>query len=124
MKDGQDSAVMHWVEEADSLPRPFEGTGLGFAVANDRNGDEVRIVEHRTKRMREHVAELTAFVDGSGRLRTDVTRNAAGRRELTEQGAHAVKVGRDVRVDLGVGALEIHIGEHGRPAVSWTREKD
>src|SRR5689334_2999100 len=47
-----------------------------------------------------------------------MTRNAAGKRELQEQFSQAGLVQADLRVDLAVGAFEVSIRHHRRPAVS------
>ena len=71
--------------------------------------------------MRERVAELAALVDRARRLGRDVARDPAGERELPEELAQAVLVLGDVRVDLGVGALEVRVRDEAGPAVARAR---
>ena len=114
VEDRQHRSVVDRVQEAHALPRAFERSGLGLAVTDHRDHDEIGVVERRAERVREHVAELAAFV----------ARNAAGRRELAEQRAHAAEIGGHVGIDLGVGPLEIDVGEHRGTAVARAGEED
>src|SRR6185437_16317930 len=111
-------AVGDRVEELVRVPAGREGPGLGLAVADDAGDDEVGVVEGRAERVRERVPELASLVDRSGRLGCDVRRDAAGKRELTEQRAEAVLAGADMRVDLAVGAFEVGVGHEPWPAVT------
>ena len=106
VEDRQHRPVAAGVEEGGQPPRRGQRTGLGLAVADDAGDDEVGVVERRTRRVGERVAELAALVDAPRRLHADVAGHPARRRELAEQRADAVGVVGDVRVDLGVGALE------------------
>ena len=114
VQDGQDGAVARRVEELVAVPARGERTGLGLAVADDAQHDEVRVVERRAVGVRERVAELAALVDRARRLRRDVARDAAGERELAEQAPHALLVAADLGVDLAVGALEPRAGDERR----------
>ena len=67
--------------------------------------------------MRQGIAQLTAFVDGAGRFRGDMTGNSAGERELGEQSLQARFVLADVGVDLAVRPFEVSVSNQGRPAV-------
>ncbi len=124
MQDREDGAVASRVEEARAFPRSLERSRLGLSVAHDRGDDEIRIVECRTERMSEDVAELSALVNRSGRGNADMARNAARRRELPEQATQACDVARHVGVDLAVSSLEIHIGDQRRAAVSRSGKVD
>ncbi len=75
VQDRQNRAVARRVQEVDALPRPLERPGLRLAVAHDRHGDEVGVVEDRAERVDEHVPELAALVDGARRGRAHVTRD-------------------------------------------------
>ena len=57
--------------------------------------DQIGIVERGAERVREHVAELAAFVDRARRRRAHVARNAVGRRELSKEPRHPGRVLRD-----------------------------
>jgi hypothetical protein len=60
------------------MPRGGERSGLRFAVADYARDDQFGIVERRAVRVRQAVAQLTAFVDRPGRLRRDVRADVAG----------------------------------------------
>ena len=68
---------------------PFERAGLGLAVADDGERDQVRVVHHRAERVHQDVAQLAALVDRAGRGHRDVAGDAAGAGELPEQPPHA-----------------------------------
>ena len=67
---------------------------------------------------------LAALVNGTRRRRGDMARNAARKRELLEQPLHPALVLADVGIDLAIAALEIGIGDQGRPAVTGTGDVD
>ena len=117
VQDRQHRPVPGRVQELVGVPAARQRPGLGFAVADHAGHDQVGVVERRPVGVHQRVAQLTALVDRPGRLRRRVRRDAAGERELLEQPAHAHRVLRDMRVQLGVGALEVGVGHHARPAV-------
>ena len=121
VENRQHNAVVLRVDEFVRVPARRERASLGFAVAHDRKGDLIGIVEHRTVRVRERVAELTALVDGARSFGGDVRGDAAGERELREQLREAALVLRDRGVGLGVGAFEVARGNEARAAVAWAR---
>ena len=70
--------------------------------------------------MKERVAELAAFVNGSRDICGVVRRDAVGPGELAEETLQAVVIALDVGVDLGVGPLEIGVGDDAGSAVTGT----
>jgi hypothetical protein len=88
------------------------------AVADDRGHDQVRIVECGSKGMRQGVTQFATFMDAAGRLRSDVTGNAAGETELCKQLLHTKFVFSDVRVHLGVRAFKVGVGDQRWSAVT------
>jgi hypothetical protein len=106
------------------VPARRERAGLRLAVADDAGNDQVRVVEGRSIGVGNGVAELTSLVDRPGRLRRDMARNAAGKRELSEQALHPLLVGGDVRIYLAVSALEISVCDQTGSAMSGTRDVD
>ncbi len=99
------------------MPRGGQRARFRFAVAHYAYRDQVGIVEHRSKRVREGIAEFAAFVDRPGRFGGGVARNAAGKRKLFEQLAQALLIAGNVRVYLGIGPLQVGVGHHRRSAV-------
>jgi hypothetical protein len=124
VKDRQHRAIARGIEELDALPRALERAGLRLAIADDRHRDQRRIVEHRAERVGQDVAELAALVNRARRRRADVARHAARRRELAEQPVDAGGILADLRIDLGVRALEVHVRQDRRAAVARSREVD
>ena len=124
MQDRQHRAVAHGVQELVAVPARGQRSRLGLAVADDRRDDEIRIVEGRAEGVRQHVAELAAFVDRARRLRRSVTRNAAGEAELLEETSHALRVLCHRMVVVRVRAFEVGVGDDRRPPVSGTRHED
>ena len=118
VQDRQHRAVGLRVEEFVRVPAGRRRAGLRLAVADDAGDDQVGIVERRAIGVRQRVAEFAALVDRAGRLRRDVARNAAGKRELLEQPLHSRFVLGDVGVDLAVDAFEIDVGDNRRAAVA------
>ena len=124
MQDRQHGAIAHGVQKADALPRAFERPGLGFAIADHCDDEQIGIIEGRAKGVHQHIAKLAALVDRSGRRYADMARHAARRRELAEEPVHPGRVLRDLGVDLRIGAFEIDVGQHGRSAVPRPGQKD
>src|SRR5699024_10463993 len=69
-------------------------------------------------------AELATLVDRPRCLDADMARYPAGGRELPEELAHAAGVRRHIRVDLGVGPLQVDGGDQRRTAVPRTGQVD
>src|SRR6266536_23425 len=67
-----------------------------------------RVQERGAKRVYQHIAQLAAFVDRSRRRDADVAWDTAGGRELAEEPPYSLGILRDLWVDLGIGAFEIH----------------
>ncbi len=118
MQDWQHGTVAHGVEKFVGMPSGGEWPGLGLAVADHAGGDEIRVIEHRAKRMRQRVAQFTAFVNRARRLRRNMARYAARERELPEQLFHAFRVLGNIRIDLAVTALQPGVRDQPRTAVS------
>src|ERR1039457_7004839 len=57
-------------------------------------------------------------------LRCDVAGDAAGEGELAKQPANALLVPSDVRVNLTVGALQVHVGNDPWATVARARDVD
>src|SRR5215217_1011067 len=103
---------------------PSSGPGLGLAIADDSSDEEVRVVEGSTEGVGEDVAELTALVDRAWGGHAHVARHPTGGRESPEKPLHPRGVLRNIGVDFGVGAFEVHVRQDGRTAVTRTRQVD
>jgi hypothetical protein len=118
VQDGQHGAVVDRVEELVRMPARRQRTGLRLAVADHAGDDQIRIVEGRAEGMRQRIAQLAALVDRPRRVRRDMAGDAAGKGELLEQPLHPVLIPGDVRIDLAVGAFQVGVRHHRRPAVT------
>ena len=122
--DGQHRTVRNGVEELVGVPSRRKRAGLRLAVADDGGCDEAGVIEHGAECVRERITELTAFVDGAGRLGRDVGRNAAREGELLAQSRHALFIFGNVGVNFAVGAFQIGIGDEEVTAVAGAGKKD
>src|SRR5215468_10125006 len=124
VKDGQNRPVPRWVEEFVGMPARRQRSGFRFAVADDAGNDQIAVVERRSVGVRDGIAELTALVYRTGRLRRHVAWDAAGERELGEQALHALFVARDVRINFTVGSLKVGIRDQAGTAMPGAGDID
>ena len=124
VQDRQHRPVAHRVEEFVGMPARRQRTGFGLTVADDRGHHQVRIVECGAVGVHQGVPEFAALVDRAGCLRRRMAGDAAGERELAEQLLQPVGVLADTGVHLGVGALQVGVGHHARPAVARAGDVD
>ena len=124
VQDRQHRPVGDRVEELVAVPAGGQGPGLGLAVAHHHQSDQVRVVVDRPIGVREAVAEFAALVDAAGRFRGGVAADAAGEGELLEEALHPRQVFALVRVDLGIGAFEIGLGQDRRRPVPGAADID
>ena len=123
VQDRQHGPVAHRVQELVGMPGGGEGSGLGLAVSDHAGDDQVGVVEGHAVGVGQAVAELTALVDGAGRLGGHVAADVAGEGELLEELLQALGVLALVRIDLGIGPLEIGGTEDARGAVARARRR-
>ncbi len=117
VEDGQYRAVANGREEFVDVPGGRQRAGFGFAIAHHRGDDELRIVERSAASVRQHVAQLTAFVDRTGSFRRAVAADPAGEGELLEELAHPLFVLALVGIDFRVGAFQVNRPQHTRSAM-------
>ena len=67
------------------------------------------------RRRGEYVTELAALVDRAWGGDADMARHPTGRRELPEEAPHSGCIPRDLRVDLRVGSLQVHVRQTAGP---------
>src|SRR5205823_10831821 len=79
-----------------------------------------RVVEGCPERVRQCVAELSAFMDRARSLGCGVARYPARKGELPEEPAEPVLAQADLRIDLAVGAFEVGVRHDPRATVAWT----
>ena len=124
VQDRQNRPVRDRIEEFVGLPGGRQGARFGFAVADDAGDNEPRIVECGAEGVAQRISEFAALVNGAGRRRGDMARNAARKGELFEEPFHPGFVLADVGIDLAVAALEIGVGDQRRAAVAGTGDVD
>ena len=124
VEDGQHGTIVTRIEEFVGMPGSGERPGFRLTIADNATGDQVRVVENGPVCMKQRVAELTAFMDGSRRIRRNVAGNAARKRELLEQPAHALAVLRNILVILAVAAFQPGIGHHARAPMTGAGDED
>ena len=117
VEDRQNHPVGRRVQELVGMPARCQRSSLRFAVADDTGNDQIGVVEGRSVGMRKGVAEFAAFVNRTGRLRRNVARNAAREGELGEQALQPFFIGRNVRINLAVSALEVGVRDQAGPAM-------
>src|SRR4029453_3586544 len=70
------------------------------------------------------VAEFSAFVNRTGCLRRHVTGDATRKRKLGKEALHALLIGRNVRINLSVGTLEIGVRNQSGPTMPRAGDVD
>jgi hypothetical protein len=62
-------------------------SGLVFrlAITDDASDDEIGIVEHRSERMAQRIAQFAALVNRAWTLRRSVAGNSSGKRKLDKE---------------------------------------
>ncbi len=90
----------------------------------DADDESLGRVECRAERMHQRVAQLAALMNRPRRLRRGVAGDPAREAETSEETAQTFLVERDLRVYLGVGALEERVGDHRRTAVAGSADVD
>ena len=104
------------------MPAGGQRPGFGLAVADHAEGQELGVVEHRAVGVHERVAELAALMDRSWRLGRDMAGNPAREGELAKQPPQALFIEPDMRVGLGVGAVQVDVGHQAGTAVAGTSD--
>src|SRR5271169_7127824 len=118
MPDSQDPPLGRPGGGLGGMPGCGQWPGLGLTVADYARDDQAGIVENSAERVTQRVAQFPAFVDRSRSRRCYMAGNASGKRELGTELLQSGLVLADVGIDLGVGALEVGVGDQGRAAVA------
>ena len=117
MKNGQHRTVRLRIEKLVGVPACRQWPRLRLSVADHAGYYQVRIVEGRSIRVQQRVAQFSALVNRPRRLRRNMARNAERPAELTKKSLDAVGVLLDRRKKLGVGTFQIRVGHDARSAV-------
>src|SRR5512135_228537 len=105
------------------MPRCGKGAGLGLAVADHAGSNKIGIVKDSPERMGERIPEFSSFIDGPGRLRGSMTRNAAGERELLEELLHALGIPGYVGIKFAVRTFQICVGYHAGTSMTGAADE-
>ena len=106
------------------MPRGCQRPGLRFAVSNHDTYDQAGVVESRSERMRDAVAQLAALMDRPGNLRRTMTAKLAWKRKSAEELEHTGFVLALLRIDLRIGPFEVAVRDHCRRAMARTGDVD
>lgn len=120
--------VQHWqhgsiadgIQEFVRMPGGRKRTSLCLPIAYRDCDDEIGIIECCSVRVRDGVTKFAAFVDGTGVLRCAVRTYASRKRKLPEEFEHARFVAALIRINLGVVAFEITVGQRSWRAMPGT----
>ena len=99
------------------MPAGGQRPGLGLAVAHDASHDQFRIIESGAISMAEGVTQLSPFMNAARCFGRDMTGYTAREAELLEQPLHTLGILADLGIDFAVGAFEVGMRDHGRPAM-------
>ena len=124
VQNGQHRAVALGVQELVGLPAGGQGAGLGFAIAHRHGADEFGVIENSAKSMGDGVAQLAAFVDGTGGFGRHVAGDTAGEAELLEQPFHTLFITADVGIYFAVSAVQVGVGHKEVAAVARAGDED
>ncbi len=122
MQHGQHSSIANGIQEFIRVPGCCKRTGLGFAVSYRDSNDEIRIVECRSVRMRDGIAQFAAFVNRAGCFRRTVRADPAGKRKLLKELEQASFIATLIGINLGVVAFKVAVGQSCRRAVARARD--
>src|SRR5262245_29771299 len=89
MQDRQNRAITDGIEEFVDMPRGCQRAGFRLAIANHGSHNQVWIIEGSATGMREHITQLTSFMNRARSFRRAVAPNAAGKGKLLEELAQA-----------------------------------
>ena len=118
MQDRQHRAVTDRAEELGGMPGRGQWPSLGLTVADHARDNQAGIIEDSAERVTQRVTQFPAFVDRSRSSRCHMAGNASGKRELGKELLQSGLVLADVGINLGVGALEVGVGDQGRAAMT------
>src|SRR5438552_708468 len=85
VQDGKHGAIRDRVEELVRVPACRQWSGLRFAVPDDAEDLQLRVVEGGAVSVRERVSQLAPFMDRSGRLGCVMACDAVGLQKLFRQ---------------------------------------
>src|SRR5215469_1213909 len=124
VKNRKNGAIPSRIDELINLPTGGQRPGFCFAIPDYAAGQQIRVIENRSASVYQRIAQFSTFVNGAGSLGGGVAGNASGKGELLEQFSHSLLILGDIGIKLAIGALQVRIGHHSRPAVTRTSDVD
>ena len=106
------------------MPARGERARFRLPVTHHTADQQIRIVEGGPVGESDGVAQLTSFVNRSGRLRSDVAGDSPRKGELSEEPLHSRSILGNVRIKLAVSALQVCVRDQGGPAVAGASDED
>src|ERR1700688_469880 len=118
MQDGKHDAITRRVQKLVGMPTGGQRACFRFAITHHAADQQIWIVECGAVRVRNGVAELAAFVDGTWSFGSDMAGNSTRERKLLEQPPESVFRLRNAGIKLAVGAFQISVGNQPGTSVS------
>src|SRR5262245_42954857 len=118
MENGKDCSILCGIEKLVGMPAGREWPRFALPIANHAASDQVGIIEDCAICMDQRIAQFSAFVNRAGSLGGGMTGYPARKCEVFEEASQAFFTLFNVRKEFCIGALQIGIGDHARPAVS------
>ncbi|MNC26087.1 hypothetical protein D3C75_742040 [compost metagenome] len=118
VKNRQYCAVGDRIDEPVGEPGCGQRSGFGFAVSDDNSGDQLRFVENSADTMGEGITQLAAFMDGARSFGSGMGGDSAREGELLEELDQTGNIPGNFRIDFGVAAVQVRVGNHDLAAVA------
>ncbi|EFH27144.1 hypothetical protein GVAMD_0243 [Gardnerella vaginalis AMD] len=122
VQDWKHDTIGTWVHKLVGLPTGSQRTGLSFTIANDCWNEQAWVVHNSAVSVRKCVTKLATFVDGTWGFRSEVRRNTAWVRELTEELLQTSFVLSNLWIVLSVSTVEVRLSSTSWAAVAWTHD--
>ena len=120
VQNRQNGTITRRIDKFIALPCGCQRAGFCFAITDNTQGQQIRIVKDSAKGMSKRIPQFTTFMDGAGGFRRAMAGHAAGKGKLSEQFLHACPVLRNIGVKFAIAAFHPGIGEQCRGTVPGT----
>src|ERR1700722_14281140 len=105
------------------MPGGRQRSGLRLTITDHTGDDEIRIVEGRSKGVRERVTELAPLVDRAGDIGRAMARNTPRKGKLFKETLHPRGISRYAGIELAVAALEPGVGYECRSPMAGPADR-
>src|SRR5215467_1065976 len=124
MEDGKDCAITLWIQEFVGVPTGGERAGLGFAIAYNTADEQIRIIKRGAIGVEQRISKFPTLVNRSRSIGRGMAGNSTRPGELREQALHALFILRDRRIEFGIGAFQVSVGDNPRTSMSGAGNVD